>query len=48
MNVVVDHKIDVKFDEKARAIINTSNNKQEQLETKIEQFPASKQNRAVN
>ncbi|AKO45091.1 YnbE family lipoprotein [[Haemophilus] ducreyi] len=48
MNVVVDHKIDVKFDEKARAIIHTSDNKQEQLETKIEQFPASKQNRAVN
>lgn len=27
MNVVVDHRIDVKMDEKARAVIKTSENK---------------------
>lgn len=27
MNVVVDHRIDVKFDEKSRAVLQTSDNK---------------------
>ncbi|VTR29023.1 Uncharacterised protein [Actinobacillus pleuropneumoniae] len=36
MNVVVDHRIDVKFDEKSRAVLQTSDNKAAKSEAVVE------------
>lgn len=38
MNVIVDHKIDVRFDDKARAVLNTSDNKEAKAEAKVEKL----------